>query len=76
VSKQKWQKDYEKPGELVQYYSSTQRKLYGKGYPNPLEPFMATSSCHTLSKLFQLRTGYGALGSYFKKRIIAETGNS
>jgi hypothetical protein len=27
---------------------------------------------HTLSKLFQLRTGHGALGSYFKKKFIAE----
>jgi hypothetical protein len=44
VPKQKWQKDYEKPGELVQYYTSTQRKLYGKGYPNPLKTFMGTAS--------------------------------
>jgi hypothetical protein len=72
VPKQKWQKDYEKPGEFVQYYSSTQRKLYGKRYPNPLKTFMATAPRHTLSKLFQLRTGHDTLGSYFKKGFIAE----
>jgi hypothetical protein len=33
---------------------------------------MATAPRHTLSRLFQFRTGYGALGSYFKKRFIAE----
>jgi hypothetical protein len=31
-----------------------------------------TTRRHTLSKLFQLRTGHGALGSYFEKRFIAE----
>jgi hypothetical protein len=68
LSKQKWQKDYEKPGELVQYYFSTQKKLYGKRYPNPLKNFMATEPRHTLSKLFQLRIRHGALGSYLKKK--------
>jgi hypothetical protein len=72
MSKQKWKKDYEKPGELVQYYSSTQRKLYGKGHPNPLKAFMATEPRHNLNNLFQLRIGPGTLGSYFKKRFIAE----
>jgi hypothetical protein len=33
---------------------------------------MVTAPIHTLSKLSQLCTGDGALGSYFKKRFIAE----
>jgi hypothetical protein len=73
VSKQKWQKDYENPGELVQYYASTQRKLYGKGYPNPLKTFMATTPHHTLSKLFQFRTGHGSLEIYFKRLIAGKS---
>jgi hypothetical protein len=41
--------------------------LHGKGYFNPLKGFLATASRHTLSKLFQLRTGNIALGSYFSR---------
>jgi hypothetical protein len=37
-----------------------------------LKAFMAAASRNTLSKLFQLRTRRGALGSYFKKRLIAK----
>jgi hypothetical protein len=33
---------------------------------------MATAPRHTLSKLFQLRTGHGSRGSYFNKKFIAE----
>jgi hypothetical protein len=64
-------KDYEKPGKLVQYYASTQRKLYDKGYPNPLIA-LAAAPRHTLSKLFQLCTEHCALGLYFKKSFISE----
>jgi hypothetical protein len=71
-SKQKRQKDYEKPGNFVQYYFSTQRKRYGKGYFNPLKDFMATASRHTLRNLFYLRRGHVALGNFFKKMFIAE----
>jgi hypothetical protein len=72
MSKQKWQKDYEKPGGLVQYYASTQWTLYGKRYSYPLKAFMATAPRHTLSKLFQLCTGHGVLKSYSKNRFMAE----
>jgi hypothetical protein len=45
----------------------------GRGkYPNPLKSFISTVPCHTLSKLFQLRTGHGVLGKYFKMRYINE----
>jgi hypothetical protein len=37
--------------------------------------FMATTPHHTLSKLFQLCTGHGALGNYFKKSSIVERSN-
>jgi hypothetical protein len=33
---------------------------------------MSTVPRHTLSKLFQLRTGHGALGKYFQMRCINE----
>jgi hypothetical protein len=33
---------------------------------------MSTVPRHTLSKLFQLRTGHGALGKYFQTRCINE----
>jgi hypothetical protein len=37
-----WQLDYETQDELRQYYSTTQRELYGEKYPNPLKSFMST----------------------------------
>jgi hypothetical protein len=61
ASRGEWQLDYETQGELRQYYSTTQRELYGGKYPNSLKLFMSTVPRHTLSKLFQLRTGHGAL---------------
>jgi hypothetical protein len=67
-----WQLDYETQGELPQYYSTTQRELYGGKYPNPLKSFMSTVPRHTLSKLFQLRTGHGVLGKYLQMRCINE----
>jgi hypothetical protein len=67
-----WQLNYETQDELRQYYFITQRELYGGKYPNPLKSFMSTVPCHTLSKLFQLRTGHGALGKYFQMRYINE----
>jgi hypothetical protein len=67
-----WQLDYKTQGDLRQYYSATQRELYGGKYPNPLKSFMSTVPHHTLSKLFQLRTGHGALGKYFQMRCINE----
>jgi hypothetical protein len=67
-----WQLDYETQGELRQYYSTTQRELYGEKYPNLLKSFMSTVPHHTLSKLFQLRTGHGTLGKYFQMRCINE----
>ena len=72
TSRAEWQKDYDELGELRQYYSCTQRELYNSKYPNPLEPFMRTVPRHTFSKLFQLRTGHGALGKYFQTRCITE----
>ena len=72
TSKAEWQKDYDKLGELRQYYSSTQRELYGSKYPNPLKFFMKTLPRHTFSKLFQLRTGHGVFGKYFQMRSITE----
>ena len=33
---------------------------------------MSSVSCHIFSKLFQLRTGHGALGKYFRTRDIDE----
>jgi hypothetical protein len=72
ASRGEWQLDYETQGDLRQYYSTTQRELYGGKYPNPLKPFMSTVPRHTLSKLFQLRTGHGALEKYFQMRCINE----
>jgi hypothetical protein len=37
-----------------------------------LKSFMSTVPRHTLSKLFQLRTGYDALEKYFQMRRINE----
>jgi hypothetical protein len=51
ASRGEWQLDYETQGDLRQYYSTTQRKLYGGNYPNPLKSFMSTVSRHTLSML-------------------------
>jgi hypothetical protein len=67
-----WQLDYETQGKLRQYYSTTKRELYGGKYPNPLKSFMSTVPRHTLSKLFQLRIGHGALEKYFQMRCINE----
>jgi hypothetical protein len=39
-------------------------------HPNPLKSSISTVLRHTLSKLFQLRTGHGALGKYFQMRCI------
>jgi hypothetical protein len=72
ASRDKWQLDYETQGELCQYYSTTQRELYGGKYPNPLKPFMSTVPRHTLRKLFQLCTGHGAFGKYFQMMCIKE----
>jgi hypothetical protein len=72
ASRGEWQLDYETPGDLRQYYSTTKRELYGGMYPNPLKSFMSTVPRHTLSKLFQLRTDHGALGEYFQVRCISE----
>ena len=72
ASRDEWQLDYETQGDLRQYYSITQRELYGKKYPNPLKSFMSTVPRHTLSKLFQLRTGHGVLGNYFQRLGISE----
>ena len=46
--------------------------FYLSKYPNPLKSFMSSVSRHTLSKLFQLRTGYDVLGKYFQMRGIKE----
>jgi hypothetical protein len=67
-----WQLDYETQGELRQYYSTTQRELYGGKYPNPLNSFINTVPRHILSKLLQLRTCHGALGKYFQMKCINE----
>jgi hypothetical protein len=72
ASRGEWQLDYETQGELRQYYSTTKRELYRGKYPNLLKPFMSTVPRHTLSKLFQLRTGHGALEKYFQMRCISE----
>jgi hypothetical protein len=48
ASRSEWQLDYETQGDLRQYYSTTQRELYGGKYPNPL----SNVPRHTLSKLF------------------------
>jgi len=41
-------------------------------YPNSLKPFMSIVSRHIFRKLFQLRTGHGVLGKYFRTRGIDE----
>ena len=66
------QSDYDTPGETSHYYSIVKRELYGGKYPNPLKSFMSSVSRHTFSKLFQLRTGHGVLGKYFRTRGIDE----
>jgi hypothetical protein len=72
ASRSEWQLDYETQGDLRQYYSTTQRELYGRKYPNSLKSFMSIVPRHTLSKLFQLRTDHGALEMYFQMRCINE----
>jgi hypothetical protein len=62
----KWQLDYKTQSKLRQYYSTTQMELYGGKYPNPLKSFISTVPRHTLSKLFQLRTGHGAIKKYLQ----------
>jgi hypothetical protein len=70
ASKGEWQLDYKTQDKLCQYYSTTQRELYGGKYPNPLKSFMSTVPCHTLSKLFQLCTAHGAVEKYFQIKYI------
>ena len=72
ASRNEWQSDYDTPGETSHYYSIVKRELYGGKYPNPLKSFMSSVSRHTFSKLFQLRTGHGVLGKYFRTRGIDE----
>ena len=72
ASRDEWQSYYNTPGEINHYYSTVKRKLYGRKYPNPLKSFMSSVSRHTFSKLFQLRTGHGVLGKYFRTRGIDE----
>jgi hypothetical protein len=72
ASRSEWQLDYETQSKLPQYYSTAQRELYGEKYPNLLKSFMSTVPRHTLSKLFQLCTGHGALGKYFQIMCINE----
>ena len=52
--------------------SIVKRELYGRKCPNPLKSFMSSVSRHAFSKLFQLRTGHGVLGKYFRTRGIDE----
>ena len=59
-------------GENNHYYSITKRELYGREYPNSLKSFMSIVSHHIFSKLFQLSTGHGVLGKYFRTRGIDE----
>ena len=63
---------YDTSDEISHYYSIVKRELYGGKYPNPLKSFMSSVSRHTFSKLFQLRTGHGVLGKYFRTRGIDE----
>ena len=72
ASRNEWQSDYDTPGETSHYYSIVKKELYGGKYPNPLKSFMSSVSRHTFSKLFQLRTGHGVLGKYFRTRGIDE----
>lgn len=39
ASREEWQTDYDTPSELSQYYSTTQRKLYGGKYSQSSEIF-------------------------------------
>ena len=72
ASRNEWQSDYDTPGETSHYYYIFKRELYGGKYPNPLKSFMNSVSRHTFIKLFQLRTGHGVLGKYFRTRDIDE----
>ena len=72
ASRNEWQSDYDTPGETSHYYSIVKKELYGRKYPNPLKSFMSSVSRHTFSKLFQLRTGHGVLGKYFRTKCIDE----
>lgn len=40
--------------------------------PDPLKPFVNTVPRHTFSKLFQLATGNGALGTYFQMTMTTK----
>ena len=70
ASRNEWQLEYEIQDKLRHYYSTTKRELYGRNYLNPLKSFMSTVPRHTLSKLFQLCTGHGALRKYFQKPLL------
>ena len=67
-----WCKDNKQIFYSIHYYSIVKRELYGGKYPNLLKSFMSSGSRHTFSKLFQLRTGHGVLGKYFRTRGIDE----
>jgi hypothetical protein len=54
ASRGEWQLDYETQGELRQYYSTTQRELYGKKYHNPLKSFMNIVPRHKTDLLSRL----------------------
>ena len=71
-----WQSDYDIPDEINQYYFIVKRELYERKYPNPLKYFMSKLPRHTISKLFQLRTGHGILVKYFWTRGIDERDNN
>lgn len=53
-------------------YLGTWKKLYGKGYFNPLKVFIMIAHHHSLSELFQLCTGHEGLESYFKSSLPRE----
>jgi hypothetical protein len=54
ASRGEWQLDYETQGEFHQYYSTTQKELYGGKYPNSLKSFMSTMP-RAPGKYFQMR---------------------
>jgi hypothetical protein len=72
-----WRSSYSSKLKSTFYKKYTRSGLYGDpGNSSPLWSFMTKENCHTLSKVEQLRTRYGFLGSYFKKVGVSEKNQS
>ncbi|ANB14594.1 polyprotein of L1-like non-LTR retrotransposon Zorro 3 [Sugiyamaella lignohabitans] len=68
---QKWEIEYTQSPKGAFYRSFTAPRLYSTKHANALRPFLYESPRGELSKLVQLRTGMGAMGSFFQRFRIS-----